>query len=170
MRFLNPLRPLTSRLGAAMCAWSGHRRLRRGDHRGAIHAFHQALRRRPGRFRELMNVAQAHLCARELHEARRYLTQAREADPTRYDLRAAALLARCGYDIEMVCRPLAPARPEPVTKGAVRHGPAVTAASLPYGDCADVDEYARFRAMPPISAAEISATDWDRIIGDLLDD
>jgi hypothetical protein len=117
-----------------------------------------------------MNVAQAHLCARELLEASRYLAQAREADPTRYDLRAAALLARCGYDIESICRPLPPARPEPVAKAAVRHGRSVTSASLPYGDCADIDEYARFRAMPPITPAEIDGTDWDRIISDLLDD
>ena len=116
-------------------------------------------------------MAQAHLCARELHEARRYLAQAREADPTRYDLRAAALLARCGYDIESICRPLPPARPEAVTKAAARGSSrSVTAASLPYGDCADIDEYARFRAMPPITPAEIDGTDWDRVIGDLLDD
>ncbi|MDJ0521653.1 MAG: tetratricopeptide repeat protein [Planctomycetota bacterium] len=161
---------MTSRVSAAVCAYLGHRRLRRGDHRGAIRAFHQALRKRPGRFPELMNVAQAHLCARELHEARRYLAQAREADPTRYDLRAAALLASCGYDIESVCRPLPPTRPSAKTHTAVRDSRGVSASSLPYGDCADIDEYARFRAMPPISQAEIEDTDWDTIIGDLFDD
>lgn len=170
MRFANPIRPLSSRVGAAICAWLGHRRLRRGDHRGAIRAFHQALRRRPGRFPQLMDMAQAHLCARELHEARRYLAQAREADPTRYDLRAAALLAGCGYDIESICTPLPAARPEPVAKTVAREGRSVSAANLPYGDCADIDEYARFRAMPPITEAEIEGTDWDRIITDLLDD
>ncbi len=170
MRFVNPLRPVTSRVGSAIWSWFGHRRLRRGDHRGAIAAFQKALHRRPGSFAELMNVAQAHLCARELHEARRYLAQAREADPTRYDLRAAALLARCGYDIESICRPLPPVRPEPVAQAAGRVGRSMTAANHPFGDCADVDEYTRFRAMPPISRGEIETTDWDSIISDLLDD
>jgi len=117
-----------------------------------------------------LDVAQAHLCARELHEARRYLAQAREADPTRYDLRAAALLARCGYDLDAVCRPLPLVRSEPVRQAAMRTGRAkTTAANHPFGDCEDVDEYARFRAMPPITPAEIATTDWDAIIGDLLD-
>ncbi len=169
MRFSNPLRPLVARLGAALCSWSGRRRLRRGDHRGAIMAFHKALRRRPGRFPALLDVAQAHLCARELHEARRYLAQAREADPTRYDLRAAALLARCGYDLDAVCRPLPPLRPEPVHQAVVLTAPMKTAANHPFGDCEDVDEYARFRAMPLITPAEIASTDWDAIIRDLLD-
>jgi hypothetical protein len=39
-----------------------------------------------------------------------------------------------------------------------------------FGDCRDLDEYARFRAMPPISRAEVEETDWDRVIDDLLDD
>ena len=45
----------------------------------------------------------------------------------------------------------------------------VTASSLPFGDCRNLDEYARFRAMPPISRAEIDSLDLDRVIGDLLD-
>ena len=40
----------------------------------------------------------------------------------------------------------------------------------PYGDCRDLDEYARFQAMPPISRAEIEATDWDRMLADLFED
>jgi hypothetical protein len=41
---------------------------------------------------------------------------------------------------------------------------------LRFGDCRDLDEYARFRAMPPISRAEIDACDWDSVLDDLLDD
>ena len=118
-----------------------------------------------------MAVAQAHLQAREFEEARRFLAQARESDPARYDLRAAAILARCGYDLDSVCRPQAPAPvPAAVAQVARPLRRDVTSANLPYGDCQDVDEYARFRAMPPITAAEIEHTDWDSIITDLLDD
>lgn len=170
MRIPNPLRPITTRLSAATWSFFGHRRLRQGDHRGAIRAFHEALRRRPGRFRALMNVAQAHLCAREFEEARRFLAQAREADPGRYDLRAAALLSRCGFDLEAVCRPPVQARPTPVAQAARGGAGQVTAASLPYGDCRDVDEYAHFEAMPPITPAEIEGVDWDSVLGDLLDE
>ncbi len=170
MRFPNPLRPITSRLAAAVWSYFGHRRLRRGDHLGAVRAFQEALRRRPGRFHTLMNVAQAQLCARDLHEARRFLAQAREADPRRYDLRAATLLARCGFDLEAVCRPSVQARPTPVAQAAATGAGTITSANLPFGDCRDVDEYARFRAMPPITSAEIDGIDWDTVIGDLLDE
>jgi hypothetical protein len=170
MRFPNPLRPLTSRLGAALWSVCGRRRLRRGDTTGAIRAFGRALRRRPGDFRALMSIAQAHLSASEVAEARRFLAQAREADPRRYDLEAAALLARRGFDLEAICRPRPAGRPAAVAqtlRGAGRH---VTAANLPFGDCLDVDEYARFRAMPPITSAEIEGLDWDSVLGDLLDE
>ncbi|MDF1701468.1 MAG: tetratricopeptide repeat protein [Planctomycetota bacterium] len=171
MRFPNPLRPVTSRLSAALWSWCGRRRLQRGDHRGAIRAFHRALERRPQGFPALMSVAQAHLQAREFEEARRFLAQAREADPTRYDLRAAAILARCGYDLDGICRPQIPAPRTAAVAQATRAARRdVTAANLPYGDCQDVDEYARFRAMPPITPAEIEHTDWDSIISDLLDE
>ena len=170
MRLPNPFRPITSRLSAAVWSFFGHRRLRRGDHAGAVRAFMEALRSRPGRFHTLMNVAQAQLCARDLHEARRFLAQAREADPRRYDLRAAVLLARCGFDLEAVCRPSQPARPTPVAQTAASRAGTVTAANLPFGDCRDVDEYARFRAMPPITPSEIDSIDWDTVIGDLLDE
>lgn len=45
----------------------------------------------------------------------------------------------------------------------------ITSASLPFGDCRDVDEYARFGAMPPISRGEIEALDWDEVLRDLLE-
>jgi hypothetical protein len=46
----------------------------------------------------------------------------------------------------------------------------VLPASLPYGDCQNLDEYARFQAMPRISRAERETVDWDGVIEDLLDD
>jgi hypothetical protein len=117
-----------------------------------------------------MDLAQGHLAARQLPEARRYLAQAREADPLRYDLQAAALLSRCGYDLDSLCRPQLAARPGPAVRAAAPLRRDVTASQLPYGDCRDVDEYARFRAMPPITRSEIDSTDWDDIIDELLDD
>jgi hypothetical protein len=170
MRIPNPLRPLTSRLGAALWSLCGRRRLRRGDARGALRAFGESLRRRPERFQTLIGVALAHLCAREMAEARRYLAQAREADPVRYEMRAAAILASRGFDLERVCRPVATGRPEPVAQAAGSQRRSITAANLPFGDCRDVDEYTRFRAMPPITPGEIAGLDWDNVLGDLLDE
>lgn len=169
MRFINPLRPITARVIAGINSFQGHRRLRRGDHQGAICAFQRALQQRPTHFRVLLDIAQAHLCAHEMHEARHFLARAREADPRRYDRRAAATLAGCGFDLEAVCRHPVSARPDLVVQVAGVRAPAVTAANLPFGDCRDVDEYARFRAMPPISRAEIDGMDWDSVLGDLLD-
>ena len=117
-----------------------------------------------------MNVAQAHLCAREFEEARRFLASAREADPARYDLQAASMLSRCGFDLEAVCRPGVQARSAPLSRATAAATAPVTPAELPFGDCQDVDEYARFRAMPPITAAEIEGMDWDAVLGDLLDE
>jgi hypothetical protein len=169
MRFPNPLLPFASRLRAALWTLRAARRLRRGDAAGAARACAEALRRRPGRFPLLMRAAEANLRARDLPAARRYLALARESDPRRYDLRAAGMLARCGFDLEAVCRPTRVARPQPVTQPVGLPRRLVTSANLPYGDCRDVDEYARFRAMPPITAGEIAALDWDNVLGDLLD-
>ena len=171
MRVPNPLRPLSTRLESVLWSWRGDRRLRRGDARGAVRAYQAALRRRPGRYVALMRLAGAHLYARELHEARRYLAQAREADPRRYEREAAGFLARRGFDLEAICRLTPPARQaEPVVHAAVRATREVTSDNLPFGDCRDLDEYARFRAMPPISRAEADEIDWDRVIEDLLDE
>ena len=117
-----------------------------------------------------MNVAQAHLCGREEEEARRFLARAREADPVRYDLRAAHMLGRFGFDFERITRPPIQPRPTPVAQAAGAAARMVTPANLPFGDCKDVDEYARFEAMPPISDAEIESMDWDAVLGDLLDE
>ena len=173
MRLPNPVRALTRRFGASLWAWRGGRCIRRGDWRGGIRAYQAALRRRPEHFGTLLHLARAHLCAREVHEARRFLLLAREADPKRYEFDAAAFLARHGFDLESICR-IAPttARPaEPVRVRASRSTrEPVTPENLPYGDCRDLDEYARFRAMPPITPAEAEGLDWDRVIDDLLDE
>lgn len=170
----NPLRALTRRFGASVWAWRGSRCIRRGDWRGGIRAYQAALRRRPDHFGTLLHLARAHLCAREVHEARRFLLLAREADPKRYEFDAAAFLARHGFDLETICRIAPTARPaEPVVRTRVRATSSheqVTADSLPFGDCRDLDEYARFRAMPPITPAEAEGLDWDRVIDDLLDE
>jgi len=116
-----------------------------------------------------MEVAKAHLSAHEMPEARRFLAQAREADPLRYDRRAAACLASAGFDLEAICRP--PPMPKPGLMVRMFDGPQplVSAQSLPFGDCRDVDEYARFRVMAPITAEEIEATDWDVLCKELLE-
>jgi hypothetical protein len=153
-------------------AWSlrARRCLRRGDLAGAVRALQTSLGRVPGHAPRLLLLAEAHLRARETGEARRALLLAREADPLRFAREAPRLAARCGYEVEGLLRPPAP-RPEPVPSPVgSRGGGAVRPAQLPYGDCRDVDEYARFRAMPPISRDEIDGMDLDHVLGDLLDD
>lgn len=155
------------RFGAWLWTIRGRRRLRRGEVQGAIQAFHTALARRPGRFRTLIDLSIAHLIARNVPQAQASLGQARRSDPARFAERAPRLLGRWGFELPRI---QTPPRPEPVVQTAgVRHR-TVTAHSLPFGDCRDLDEYARFRAMPPISQAEIDGLDWDRVLGDLLEE
>lgn len=155
-------------LGATFWTLRARRRLRRSDLDGAVLAYQEALRRRPGRCDLFLGLAEAHLRGRRLAEARRALHLAREADLRKYEQRAALVLARCGYDLEGVMRP-APPRPEPVTAPARARAGRVAAGQLPFGDCQDLDEYARFRAMPPITRDEIEGMDLDDMLGDLFD-
>lgn len=164
-----PLKPISAGLKASVWTLRGRRRLRRGEVQSSIQAFHLALEKRPKRFRTLIDLATAHLCARDVQGASRALSTAREAHPSRYDAQAGRLLARWGFDIEAVGRMSAQPRPR-VTQVAVVRPREVTAQSLPFGDCRNLDEYARFRAMPPISRAEIEGLDWDRVIDDLLEE
>jgi hypothetical protein len=143
--------------------------LRKGRVRLSVQAFQRALVTRPGHFRTLVDLATAHLCARDVFQARSALAQAREADPEGFSARAGHLLARWGFDLDAVVRMTAVSRPTPVAQAAAVRQRTVTASSLPFGDCRNLDEYARFRAMPPISRAEIDSLDLDRVIGDLLD-
>lgn len=164
------LRRLAARLDAWVWDLRGRRRMRRGDPRGAIRAYEMARRRRGPRWSTAMALAVGHLCARELAEARRWLAEGREVDPQRYEREAALFLARHGFDLDAVQR---------LAAGPRRQGPAVSATvrpsrrgaeALPYGDCADLDEYARFSAMPPITPAEMASIDWDDVLEDLLEE
>lgn len=171
-----------ARIGARIGSWwwtlRGQRRLRRGDARGAIRAFEAAHRRRGGAFAPVMRLALAHLHAREVPEARRYLADAREEHPLRYEREAAALLGRGGFDLESihrigsVTRRLDPLVGSPPLVGSAVALPsrAPTQASLPFGDCRDLDEYARFSAMPAITRAEAAGVDWNRLLGELLEE
>ena len=187
-----PLAQIVSRVGALGWTLRGSRRLRRGDARGAIRAYEAALRRRPGHFRGLMHLAVAHLCAREVPEARRFLADARDGHPRLYEREAASLLSRGGFDLEAIHRLGAlPRRSEsavtalsqlrarglPVEAGdelrgdESRDSAAETSREsadllLPYGDCADIDEYTRFSAMPPIHLTEGEGVDWDAVFPD----
>jgi len=74
-----------------------------------------------------------------------------------------------GYDLAGLA-PQAPlTSPASVAVEARRRRSSLSSdAGLPFGDCRDLDEYARFRAMPPIAPGEID--DWDSVLADLLDD
>jgi len=167
IRFV-PIR-LWRRLVAAVWSQRARGRLRRGDFPGAVRALQVALGRVPGHAPRLLLLAETHLRARETGEARRALLLAREADPVAFAREAPRVAARCGYEVDGLLRPPSP-RPEPVRSPVGFRGGSERPAHLPYGDCRDVDEYARFRAMPPISRDEIEGMDLDHVLGDLLDD
>lgn len=168
-RRLHPARLIPSGVRARLWTLRGRRLLRKGKVRSAVEAFQRGLAVRPGHFRTLVDLATAHLCARDVFQARSALAQAREADPEGFPARAGRLLSRWGFDLDAVVRMTAVSRPTPVAQTAGVRQRTVTASSLPFGDCRNLDEYARFRAMPPISRAEIDSLDLDRVIGDLLD-
>lgn len=164
--------------------WStrGRLALRRGDIPRAVAALEQAVSWRPGAFGPLLLLARGYLRARETWRAHRTLAQAREADPARFARVAPGWLAREGVDTETLghvlgLAPVAP-RGAPVdgskvpslTHARLAEARAVAPSHLPFGDCQDLDEYARFQAMPPISEAERESVDWDSVLEDLLAD
>jgi tetratricopeptide (TPR) repeat protein len=165
-------RPLTNLLRAARAArWTarGKRCLARGDARGAAAALERALDLRPEGFSALLHLSRTYLRCRDLFRAHRTLARAREADPRRFAAEAGMWVAREGFDLDTVCAgPQQPREPEPAVAG--RRSRRRVDAGLDFGDCRDLDEYARFRAMPPISAAEVEETDWDALLGDLQDE
>jgi hypothetical protein len=169
------LRSTIDRVRAVRRTARGRRRLARGDVRGAVDALESALRARCDHFPALLHLARAHLRQRDLYGAHRTLARAREASPRRFEAAAGRWLAREGFDLALLCqgppapRPAAPRAAVPSATAAPRHGRA-GAADLRFGDCRDVDEYARFRAMPPIGRDEVEGTDWDEVLADLLED
>lgn len=150
----------------------GRRRLRRGEVQAAILAFHKALVHRPDRFRTLVDLSIAYLCARDVPQAQAALGHARRSDPSQFAVRAGRLLGRWGFELPRA-QP-APRTPPMQMAGVVEtsevRARTVTAQSLPFGDCRNLDEYARFRAMPPITQAEIDDLDWDQVITDFFEE
>lgn len=160
-------------LSALVLRTRGRWRLRRGDAEGAATILEAAAVRSPGSFRSLLDLTRAHLRRHDLVLARRALARAREASPGRYEREAPAAMRAEGFDLAALAD-LATARAggdgSRPDRGAVAVASASRVRVVPaFGDCKDLDEYTRFRSMPPITPAEIAATDWDAIIDDLQD-
>jgi hypothetical protein len=162
-------------LSALVLRTRGRWRLRRGDADGAATILEAAASRSPGSFRSLLDLTRAHLRRHDLVLARRALARAREASPGRYEREAPAAMRAEGFDLAALAEIAAVragggadgSRPD---RGAVAVASASRVRVIPaFGDCKDLDEYTRFRSMPPITPAEIAATDWDAIIDDLQD-
>lgn len=153
----------------------GRWRLRRGDVTGATRLLEAAATRAPGAFAPLLTLTRAYLRRRDLVLARRALARAREASPGRYAREAPAAMRAEGFDLASLADGGAARAPGSEAECAERGTLVVTSRArasrppLPYGDCADLDEYTRFRSMPPITAAELADTDWDAIADDLQD-
>ncbi len=160
------------RLRAGALTRRGRRALERGQVLEAIGALQLALKARPGSFPALLLLSRAYLRCHDLFRARSALAQARETDRSRFEASASAAVALEGYDLAgLNAAPAgAPARAAAVGTAEQRRPGAAPRprAPLPLGDCRDLDEYARFRAMPPVAPGEI--TDWDAALSDLLDE
>ena len=170
---------LVARLAAGFWTARGRRALARGEIGLGVKALEQAVSWRPEGFKPLLLLAGGYLRAEETWCAHRALARARETDPARCARVVPDYLVRTGVDPATLGRVLAasmpPIRPGPkVPALSVAQRPqgmrAVGPAQHPYGDCASLDEYARFRAMPPIRRDEIEGLDWDRVLEDLLGD
>jgi hypothetical protein len=172
-RRFRPIRAVLSRAAAALWTARGRRALRRGDVPEAIRALERALSWRPGAFGPLLHLTRAYLRHREVYRAHRTLALARESDPARFERQAAGWLASEGVDVGSLARALG--ETGDVGDARVQRSASATAvrresAALPYGDCRDLDEYAHFQAMPPISDGERENLDWDTLLADLLED
>lgn len=148
--------------------------MQRGDLDGAVRALHQALRLCPGSFSALLLLSRAYLRGRDLFRAKSALVQARATNLRRFEANAPAEVALEGYDLSGLCPAVAETATSVAEAGeAQRRRPnraprEAGAAALPLGDCRDLDEYARFQAMPPVARDEIE--DWDEVLADLLED
>ena len=169
-RILLPIRSLLTRLRASLWMRRGRRRLAKGDPQGAIHALQMALAFRPHSFEALLLLSRAYLRTRDLFRAHRTLAQARETDGARFLEVAPGTVAREGFDLARLFQPSAPAASLALKSARRAESRVVAAANLPFGDCRDLDEYARFRAMPPITPREVEGEDWNDVLSDLLDD
>lgn len=153
----------------------GRWRLHRGDPAAAARLFEAAATRAPGSFAPLLALTRAYLRRRDLVLARRALARAREASPVRFAREAPAAMRAEGFDLATLAD-LGAGRASADAERAERSTLVVTTpgrtprGALPFGDCEDLDEYTRFRSMPPITPAEIAATDWSAILKDFEDD
>lgn len=173
-------RRLYARLAAGFWTARGRRALARGQIGMGVKALEQAVSWRPEGFKPLVFLAGGYLRAEETWCAHRALARARETDPARFARLASDLLVREGVDRSTLDAVLETSMPRPRTgpkvptlTAARRQEPAsraVEPAAHPYGDCASLDEYARFSAMPPISRDEIEGLDWDALLEDLFED
>jgi hypothetical protein len=164
-------------IGASFALLRGRWRLFRRDLDGAVQSLDAATRRAPDAFSPWLHLARAHLKNRNWVGARRALARARDLSPDRFDAVAVRTLKHDGFEIAVLADPV-PAAAVPAAQGpavaqvertAVRARAREGSSSHPLGDCRDLDEYARFRSMPPITAAEIESVDWDVVADDLLD-
>ena len=147
----------------------GRWRLRRGDPEGAVRLLEAAAARSPGSFSPLLHLTRAHLRRCDLACARRALARAREVSPLRFEREAAPWMRAEGFDLTTLADVPGSMRPEATEtreaeverKTAVAERHCRPVASHPLGDCKDLDEYTRFRSMPPIQRAEIDDIPWD---------
>ena len=168
--FRVPFAGWLKRLRVSVWTARGRRRLERGDLAGAVTALQTALRLKPGSFAALLLLSRAYLRSRDPFRARSALAQARETDRRRFEASAGQEVALEGYDLSALC-PAPAVAAVAVESVATKQRPRPANArrtSLPLGDCRDLDEYARFRAMPPVAKGEID--DWDEVLTDLLDE
>jgi hypothetical protein len=153
-------------LAPCLLAW-GRFRLVVGDPAGAVSALEGAAERVPGSFDAWLHLARALLRARDPARARRALARAREVSPARFAREAGAWVEAEGFDLALLTD--GGGRPEPASRHPAMKTAGGAARSLPFGDCHDLDEYARFRAMPPIAPGEWDDVDWDEVADDLQD-
>jgi hypothetical protein len=153
-------------LARCLVTW-GRFRLVIGDPAGAVSAFEGAAARAPLSFDAWLHLGRAHLRARDPGRARRALARAREAAPRRFEREAPGFVTREGFDLAFLAD--VGARPDPAPRHPAMKSAGGAAGALPFGDCNDLDEYARFRAMPPIAPGEWDDVDWDEVADDLQD-
>ncbi len=180
--FVGALADASSRVLSLFALTRGRWRLFRHDVDGAVVALDAAVRRTPDAFAPWLHLARAHLLNRDFPRARGALARARELSPERFDAVAVRALRHDGFELTVLAEPEAPAPVSSASAGAttpvsgaraeraaVRTRTRDRASLHPLGDCRDLDEYARFRSMPPITLAERESVDWDAVADDLLD-
>ncbi len=157
--------------------------LRTGNWERARRRLHWVIEHHPNHFSSHIQLGRLHLHLGNRNQALHLLNQARFIDPMRFERAELPreIQTTLGRDPRFSMHDFVMESP----RVASRRGPSQDAATersygslsfepeddaFRYRDFSNMEEYVRFRSLPPISGTELAAVDWDDLFERLTDD